>query len=70
MLIMQIVTWEVKQRESIASLLVAQNAMQLNNCLLLFKRKSSSFDIRPQIVGPSETAALSTSLQSYKTKYI
>lgn len=49
-------------------LLVPQYTMQLNYCFFFFKRKSASLDIRSQIVSPAETAALSTSLQTYKFK--
>lgn len=45
---------------------VSKKGMKLNHGLFFLQSKLASFNIRPEIISPSQSAALPTSLQSYK----
>ena len=43
---------------------VAEQGVQLNDGLFLLRRESASLDVRSEIIGPPEPAALAAPLQS------
>lgn len=47
-----------------SKVLVSENRMKINDDTLLLLGKSSSPNIRPQIICPSESATLSTPIQT------
>lgn len=51
-------------------LLVSQYGVPMQYCPFLFLRKIASLDVRPQVVSPSQSAALPTSIKPYiKNKF-
>jgi hypothetical protein len=44
--------------------LVAENTVELDDDLLLFESETASLDVRSEVVGPPETAALPTPLET------
>ena len=56
---------ENKAKEALNALLVPQNTVQLDYSLFFLEREPPSLYIRPQVVCPSQTTALSTSLKPY-----
>jgi hypothetical protein len=53
--------------------LVAKDGVEPEDCLLFLMAELSSLNIRPQVVGPSQPAALAAPVQScemHETRYI
>ena len=49
----------------LASKPISNESVELNNCLLFLETEISSFNLRREVINPSQTATLPTSLEPY-----